>query len=101
MLCSVTYASDTVEKPSLDRRLSCTADLEHGGNIRGDFAGIRRNPSFIRRLFSEPAMGYKSYSNVKNNAKTIRTVFLAVGKALTHFLVLTMSFYSISLYLHL
>ena len=88
MLCSVTYASDTVERPSLDRRLSCTADIEHSSNIRGDFSGIRRNPSFIRRLFSEPDMGYKSYSNVKNNAKTIRTVFLVVGKALRRFLLL-------------
>ena len=89
MLCSVTYASDTVERPSLDRRLSCAGDLEHGSHIKGDFTGIRRNPSFIRRLFSEPAMGYKSYSNVKNNAKTIRTVFLVVGEALTRFPSLT------------
>ena len=90
MLGSVTYASDSVERPSLDRRLSCAGDLEHGGHIRGDFTGIRRNPSFIRRLFSEPAVGYKSHSNVKNNAKTIRTVFLVVGEALTRFPPLTL-----------
>ena len=89
MLCNVTYASDTVERPSFDRRLSCAGDLEHGSHIKGNFTGIRRNPSFIRRLFSEPAMGYKSYSNVKNNAKTIRTVFLVVGEALARFPPLT------------